>query len=216
MSWLYLLLQKELTAKVYNTKHSSTEWFISSVQYLEMKNLCTYVRARPEKSGKWSDARAQHSHKWMDRFSTGIETTPRINFKKGNKIERFLFEWRKRETLLRWEESLIRRLTSQYGWVFLLVELYFGSPKGSPKYCRLVKIPSHIASQPSNKIYICIWRVYFLFCSVNCTTINKCCFKIINNYGNVRTKKNYFSLPFNTVCEWYVHQELNYFNTRQN
>ena len=41
-------------------------------------------------------------------------------------------------------KHLIRRLTSQYGWVFLLVELYFGSPKGSPKYCRLVKIPSHI------------------------------------------------------------------------
>ena len=43
-----------------------------------------------------------------------------------------------------YNKHLIRRLTSQYGWVFLLVELYFGSPKGSPKYCQLVKIPSHI------------------------------------------------------------------------
>ena len=36
-----------------------------------------------------------------------------------------------------YNKHLIRRLTSQYGWVFLLVELYFGSPKGSPKYCQL-------------------------------------------------------------------------------
>ena len=34
-----------------------------------------------------------------------------------------------------YNKHLIRRLISQYGWVFLLVELYFGSPKGSPKYC---------------------------------------------------------------------------------
>ena len=67
------------------------------------------------------------------------------NFNKSNKIERFLCEWRKIKTIKvgrnqSYNKHLIRRLTSQYDCLFLLVELYFGSPKGSPKYCRLVKI----------------------------------------------------------------------------
>ena len=45
-----------------------------------------------------------------------------------------------------YNKHLIRQLTSQYGWIILLVELYFGSPKGLPKYmyCQLVKILNHI------------------------------------------------------------------------
>ena len=61
------------------------------------------------------------------------------------KQNRAIFVWMKKNKdfikvrrKLSYNKHLIRRLTSQYGWVFLLVELYF------IKYCRLVKIPSHI------------------------------------------------------------------------
>ena len=54
----HLFLQKELTINVYKTKRptkrSSAEWFISSIMPRDV-----YVRARPKKAGKWSDARAQ-------------------------------------------------------------------------------------------------------------------------------------------------------------
>ena len=60
-----------------------------------------------------------------------------------------------------YNKHLSRRLTSQHGWVFLLVELYFCSPKGSPKYCRLVKILSHVyltsafsAATPPNNLKV--------------------------------------------------------------
>ena len=81
---------------------------------------------------------ANHSHEWTNRFSTGMEI-------QQIKQNRAIFVWMKKNKdfiKVRRKQSynkhLISRLTSQYGWVFLIVELYFGLPKGSPKYCWLI------------------------------------------------------------------------------
>ena len=129
-----LFLQRELTIKVYKTKRSSTEWFIWR------RSVCMYVRARFRKRRENEVTCAPNS-----------QSQSRINEFQQIKQNRAIFVWMKKNKdfiKVRRKQSynkhLIRRLTSQYGRVFLLVKLYFGSSKGSPKYCRLVKIPSHI------------------------------------------------------------------------
>ena len=149
------MLQHELSSIYFSKKSwlqtftrsfSSTEWFISPIIPRDM-----YVRARPKKAGKWGGARAQQSI-----TVTNEQTGFLLAWKQRNEFQQIKQNWatyvwmKKNKDFIkkRWKQSynkhLIRRLTSQYGWVFLLVELYFGSPKGSPKYCRLVKIPSYI------------------------------------------------------------------------
>ena len=80
-----------------------------------------YARVRKRRKMKWRACpTANRSHEWTNRFSTSkcIETTPRIS-RKSNRVEWCLYKWRKIKTLLRWGES------------------------SSPKYCQLVRIPSH-------------------------------------------------------------------------
>ena len=115
------------------------------------------VRARSKKAGKWGDARAQQPITVMNEW-TGFLPARNGNNAPNSVIQqikqnRAIFVWMKKNNdfiKVRRKQlhnkHLIRRLTSQYGWVFLLVELYF--------YCRLVKIPSHISWQLSNKIHI--------------------------------------------------------------
>ena len=111
-----------------------------------------YVRTRPKKAGEWGDARAQLQPIRVKNERTGfLPVWKQRNEFQQIKQNRAIFVWMKKNKdfiKVRRKQSynkhLIRRLTSQYGWVLLLVELYFGSAKGSPKYCRLVKIPSHI------------------------------------------------------------------------
>ena len=142
----HLFLQKELTTNIYKTKRptkrSSIYWFVSSIIPRDM-----YVRAS-EKGGKmrWRacPTAANHSHEWTNRFSTGMEI-------QQIKQNRAIFVWMKKNKdfiKVRRKQSynkhLISRLTSQYGWVFLLVEFYFGLPKGSPKYCWLVNLSIYL------------------------------------------------------------------------
>ena len=77
----HLFLQKKLTTKVYKTKRSLTEWFISSINWETKK--CLHVCARAyEKGGKmrWrARPTTNHSHEWTNRFSSGMEPTQRIS-----------------------------------------------------------------------------------------------------------------------------------------
>ena len=132
---------------IYCSKKSCPQKFItpntfqlngSFHQYWKTKK-CLHVCARAsEKGGKMklmsapnSQSQSQMNEPVFCRYWNNA-----TNFKKSNKIERFLYEWRKIMTLLRCEESnrIINTLldgwpaNNQYGWVFLLVELYFGSP----------------------------------------------------------------------------------------
>ena len=135
----HLFLQKELTTNVYKTKRSSTELFISSVIPRDM-----YASVRAKKTGKWGDARAQQPITFSNErtgFLPARYGNNATNFIKSKK-NRAIFVWmKKKKDFIKvrrkqsYNKHLIRRLTSQYGWVFLLVELYFDSPKGSPKYC---------------------------------------------------------------------------------
>ena len=77
-----LFLQKKLTTNVlYKTKHSSTKWFVSSINWETKK--CLHVCARAsEKGGKmrWrTRPTANQSHEWTNRFSSGMETTKRVS-----------------------------------------------------------------------------------------------------------------------------------------
>ena len=152
MNWLPFIYPKRADYKLYKTKRptkrSSTEWFISSIIPRDM-----YVGARPKKARKWDDARTQLQPIAVTNERTGfLPLWKQRNEFQQIKQNRAIFVWMKKDPIkVRRKQSynkhLIRRLISQYGWIFLLVELYFGSPKGpkgSPKYCRLVKIPSQI------------------------------------------------------------------------
>ena len=150
-----LLIQKELTTKFYNTKCSSTDFILILTD--EELLTCTYARFRKRRENEATRAPNSQSQSQVNEPIFYRYWNNATTFKKSNEIEWFLYEWRKLDFIkVRRKQSynkhLIRRLTSQYGWVFLLVELYFGSPKGLPKYCQLVKIP--LAGQPSNKIYL--------------------------------------------------------------
>ena len=119
--------------------------FISNTERHVCERAC-------EKDGKmrWrARPTTNHIYEWTNRFSAGAVWKQRNEFHQI-KQNRAIFVWiKKKKDFIKvrrkqsYNKHLIRRLTSQYGWVFLLVELYFDSPKGSPKYCRLVKIPSH-------------------------------------------------------------------------
>ena len=103
-----LFLQKKLSTNVYKTKRSSTEWFISSVNW-EMKK-CLHVCARTSKKGgkiRWrAYPTANHSHKWTNRFSIGMETTQRISTNQTkssdfcvNEEQKRLYEGEKKATV---------------------------------------------------------------------------------------------------------------------
>ena len=147
----HLFPPKKLTTNVYKTKCSSTEWFISSINWEEVLACTKYVCARPKKVGKWGDVHTQQPITVTNERTGFLAVWKQPNEFQQIKQHRAIFVWMKNNKdfmKVRRKQSynkhLIRWLTSQYGWVFLLVELYFGSPKGSPKYCRLIKIPSHI------------------------------------------------------------------------
>ena len=115
----------------------------------------------PKKARKWGDTCAQQPIRVTNKRTGFLAVWKQHNEFQQIKQHRAIFVWMKNNKdfmKVRRKQSynkhLIRRLTSQYGWVFLLVELYFGSPKGSPKYCWLVKYPAILAGQPSNKIYL--------------------------------------------------------------
>ena len=92
----HLFLQKKLTTDVYKTKRSSTEWFISSINWQTKKCLQVCARAS-EKGGRmrWrARPTAIHSHEWTDWFSSGMETTQRISTNQY-KQHRAIFVWMK-------------------------------------------------------------------------------------------------------------------------
>ena len=69
-----------------HAKHSSTEWFISSILRDEEMFARTYMCAS-EKGWKMdlrSHPTANHSPEWTNWFSTGIETTPQFQEIKQN------------------------------------------------------------------------------------------------------------------------------------
>ena len=120
-----------------------------------------YVCARPKKARKWGDARAQKPIRVSNEQTGFLAVWKQRNEFQQIKQHRAIFVWMKNNKDFMkvrrkqsYNKNLIRRLTSWYGWAILLVELYFGSPKGSPKYCQLVKYPAILAGQPSSKIYV--------------------------------------------------------------
>ena len=137
----HLFIQKELTTMVYKTKRpterNSTEWFISSII---PRHGCMCARVRKKRENDVT--RAPNCSQSQSRMNEPVFYRYVIQQIKQN---RAIFVWMKNNKdfmkvrrKLSYNKHLIRRLTSQYGWVFLLVELYF------IKYYRLVKIPSHI------------------------------------------------------------------------
>ena len=142
------MFQRELTS-IYCSKESWQQKFTtpslcnSTSSILRDKDMFarTYVRVRKRRENEVMRAPNSQSQSRMNEPGFYRYWNNATNFKKSNKTERLLYEWRKIETLLRWEES--NRIINTLLDGFLLVELHFGLSKGSPKYCRLVKIPGH-------------------------------------------------------------------------
>ena len=90
-----------------------------------------YVRARPKKAGKWGDGRAQQPITVTNERTGFLAVWKQRNEFQQIKQHRAIFVWMKNNKdfmKVRRKQSynkhLIRRLASQYGWVFLRVELY--------------------------------------------------------------------------------------------
>ena len=85
-----LLLPKELTKNVCNTKHSSS--MVHFIKTERRRNVCRYVCARPKKTGNWSDARAQHPITVTNERSGLLPVLKNTtNFKKSSKIAIYFF-----------------------------------------------------------------------------------------------------------------------------
>ena len=122
-----LLLQKELTSKVDNTKRSSTVELIGSFyQDTKRRTICRYAYARTTKKGRRARPTSNHSPEWTNRFSPILKQRHEFEEIKQNRaivvrIKRIKDFIKVRRKQL-YNKHLIRRLTSQYGWVFLLVD----------------------------------------------------------------------------------------------
>ena len=141
------MLQHELSS-IYFSKKS---WLQTFTRPNARPNAVSsmYVRARPKMAGKWGDERAQLQPITVTNERTGFLPVwkQRNEFRQIKQNRAIFVRMKKNKDFIKvrrkqsYNKHLIRRLTSRSGWVFLLVELYFGSLK----YCRLVKIlPSHI------------------------------------------------------------------------
>ena len=156
------MLQHELTSIYFSKKadykrlqdQTQFNWLVHFINKLRDEEVFAYMCARVRKRRENEVTRTPNS---QSQSRTNERTGFLAVWKQRNEFQQIkqnqaIFVWIKNNKdfmKVRRKQSynkhLIRRLTSQYGWVFLLVELYFaGSPKGSRKYCRLVKIPSHI------------------------------------------------------------------------
>ena len=137
--WLQLIykgqqiLQHEVTS-IYCSKKSWLQKFTTlnvvqlTYQYLETKKCFMYVCARLKKAGKWSEVLAQQPITVPNEQTSFLPVLKQRHEFQEIKQNRASFVWMKKsKDLLGWEESnrIINTLDS-------------------PKYCRLVKIPSHI------------------------------------------------------------------------
>ena len=125
MNWLPFISPKRAEYKVYKTKRSSTEWFIWR------RSVCMYVHSRFQKRRENEVTHAPNSQSQSQMNEPVFYRNEFQQIKQNQAI----FVWMKKNKdfiKVRRKQSynkhLIRRLTSQYGWVFLRVELYFGSP----------------------------------------------------------------------------------------
>ena len=121
------LHQKELTAKVYNTKRSSIKWFISSILRDEETFARTYRHVR-KRRGKWSDAHIQQPITVKNERTGFLPELKRHEFQKNEtKLSDFYMNAKKKKDFINvrrkqlYNKHLIRRLN-----------------------IRLVKIPNHI------------------------------------------------------------------------
>ena len=151
------MLQHKLTS-IYCSKKSRQQKFRtpkavhdqlngSFHQYWETKK-CLHVRTWASKKGgkmKWHASPNSQSQSQMNEPVFYQYWNNATNFKKSNKIEWFLYEWRKIKTLWRWEESNRIINTLLDSWPANMAGYFYSSSYILAwLYCRLEKIPSHI------------------------------------------------------------------------
>ena len=132
INWLQFISPKRADYKRLQDQtpdQTQFNWIVHFINNTE-RHVCARASEKGEKM-RWRarPTAANHSQEWTNRFSTGMETTQRIS---TNQTNRAIFLWMKKtkdfikvSRKQSYNKHLIRRLTSQYGWVFFTRRLVF-------------------------------------------------------------------------------------------